>query len=202
MSDTYKQLDCRLKRWNRMDPTRFIIYATEETAVAAVVDPRTYESLDHRKWTGPRPLKTLAYNFGYIFDNKGKVLIDKRATNKDESDAFARIIMKAAVEISREAYLKEMDRVIWPPKSNDALRMRTVSSPSTDTIPYRRREQSDFSPAEDFHLDTPSDFKVLNKLSPESKREELIQKINMIMRQMDSVDLEKLCTYTKRFVGD
>ena len=203
MSDTYKQLDCRLKRWNRMDPTRFIIYATEETAVAAVFDPRTYESLDHRKWTGPRPLKTLAYNFGYIFDNKGKVLVDKRATNKDESDAFARIIMKAAVEISREAYLKEMDRVVWPPKSNDALRMRSVSSPSTDTMAYRRREQSDFSPAEDFHLDldNPSSRKASN-LSPESKRDELIQKINMMMRQMNSVDLEKLCTYTRRFVGD
>ena len=44
--------------------------------------------------------------------------------------------------------------------------------------------------------------KVSKKLSPESKREELIQKINMIMRQMDSDDLEKLYIYTMRSVGD
>jgi hypothetical protein len=186
-----------------MDPTRFIIYATEDTAVAAVVDPRTYESLDHRKWTGPRPLKTLAYNFGYIFDNKGKVLVDKRATNKDESDAFARCIMKAAVEISREEYLKEMDRVIWPPKSSDALRSRTASTPIAENRLYSIKLRSDSSPAEDSHVELASALykKMSRELSPESKREELIQKINMMMRQMDSDDLEKLYSYTMKFGG-
>ena len=69
---------------------------------------------------------------------------------------------------------------------------------------YNMKQQSDFSPAEDSHMDLDSVLykKVSKKLSPESKREELIQKINMIMRQMDSDDLEKLYIYTMRSVGD
>jgi len=204
MPDFYKVLDCRIKRWNRMDPTRFIIYANEDTAIAAVVDPRTYESLDHRKWTGPRPLKTLAYNFAYIFDNKGKVLVDKRATNKDESDAFSRSILKAGVEISREDYLKEMDRVVWPSKSSDALLMRSISPSSTNNVLLRMGEHANLLPAADY-ASSISDVRYSEtpkKLSSESKRESLIQKINRMMRQMDSDDLERLYSYTSKIVED
>ncbi len=168
MEGKYLRLDCRIKRYNRVNPASFIIDAGREPAAAAVFDRRSHESLDHRKGQGPRPLKTHAYNFSYIEDDQGKALVRERASNRQEAEAFAEAIMGAAKAISREAYLEELDRVIWPAYAKEEPGMRDWQSRSRVMMNRLVENPSDERPLMNmqFLADRPSQLRGCGREHP------------------------------------
>lgn len=209
MDEKYMRLDCRIKRYNRINPASFIIDAAREPAAAAVFDRRTYESLDHRKGQGPRPLKTHAYNFSYIEDDEGKALIGVRAANREEAEAFAVKIMEAAKSISREAYLEELDRVIWPQSVREEPGMRSWQARAKSLqggLPLQRDSAAyESEPARESYLrmqQTISPLSISSSLPPEQKkssrageRKDLVKETVRLMEQMDLDDMRSLYRY-------
>lgn len=114
MDDRHLRLDCVIIRWNKPIPAAFIIDTKSKSLQTAVYDKRTYSSLDNKKGQGPRPLKTLAYNFSHIEDESGNTIINQRAADSESAKGFVDNICEKAVPISREEYLDELERIRWP----------------------------------------------------------------------------------------
>lgn len=217
MEEKYLRLDCRIKRYNRMNPASFIIDAEREPAAAAVFDRRSHESLDHRKGQGPRPLKTHAYNFSYIEDERGKPLVRERASNREEAEAFADTIMQAAAAISREAYLEELDRVIWPPYSKEEPGMRGWQS----RVQALKRDMGEPPPAHammNFSASVPRSMGRSRKVSEDvynaveelygntssekADRKYLVKETLRLMEKMDRDDLRSLYRYALMLLNE
>lgn len=114
MEPEFLRLECRIKRWNSNQPCVFLIDTTHKSMPTAVYRKKSFESMDNIKGKGPRPLKTHAYNYSRVMDVKGNPITDARATDGASAEAFAKSILKAAEPVSREEYLAELGRIIWP----------------------------------------------------------------------------------------
>jgi hypothetical protein len=213
VEEEYLRLDCRIKRYNRMTPASFIIDAVREPAAAAVFDRRSHESLDHRKGQGPRPLKTHAYNFSYIEDDQGKALVGERASNRQEAEAFAETIMGAAKAIPREAYLEELDRIIWPLYVKDEPGMRGLQSrvmmlqDRMDEPPpnVRFKMNRDAGPSIPQSYGIPSQGDVDASEAPASERGDrkyLLKETLRLMERMDRDDLRSLYRYALMLLNE
>lgn len=94
-------------------PAVFLINDDGKSRPTAVYERGSYRSLDNRKGTRPRPIKTLAYNFSRIEDEQGAPIITSRAVDTKTAGEFAERILAKATSISRQEYLSELERVIW-----------------------------------------------------------------------------------------
>jgi hypothetical protein len=213
MQQTYLRLECRVRRRNRVIPCVFLIDATREPYMAAVFDPRTGESLDHRKVRNPRPLKTHAYNFSHIEDLKGRALVEKRAENREEAESFVRALTKNAVPMTRNEYFAQLESIVWPPPQFEGPAVqgeveRAVRAGSEPPQPF-------FSFGE---RAAPASFKADNlplalmmktgagrqgRAGPAaSERKALIREIIRLLEMMDLDDLRELLRFSRMMLDE
>jgi len=210
----YLRLDCRIKRYSNLSPASFIIDAERKPPAAAVFDRRSHESLDHRKVQSPRPLKTHAYNFSYIEDERGRVLVRKRAANREEAEAFAATIIRAAAAISRESYLEDLDRVIWPPRPQEEPGMSGWESRlQAPQAPREYLQRDFFMPSRMFQHDMSlyefsRNARGLVDAHPEEasldkgERKYLVKETLRLMEKMDRDDLHSLYRFAQILLGE
>ncbi len=212
-STGFFRLECLVKRRNRMVPCVFLIDAGKEPALACVFNPRTGESLDHRKVSGPRPLKTHSYNFAYIESRDGRPLVEKRAANRHDAEGFARAILENASPLSREEYLEQLGSIIWPPQwAKEELAPAAMMYPEwKDFHPSlempRSHGKRDALPAdppyERMHLLFSAPPEVRKAPGrPSNERKLIIREMMRLMESMDLEDLRELIRFSRMLLED
>lgn len=186
MAESYKKLEARIKRRNRRIRAVFLMDTAEAPIPTAVYDVETNESLDSIRGTGPRPLKTHAYQFSYLEDAKGRPLLEGRVTNAHEAEAFAKRILKAAHAITREQYLRELDAMIWP---QERTRLNHIDSAlSSKSFALMRDIEHPMLRLPSIALPAPSE---------ESTRKKLIRDIIELVPELSEEDMRSLLKYAQ-----
>ena len=208
----YKKLDCRIRRRNKVTPCVFLIDATREPYLAAVFDPRTRESLDHRKVRSPRPLKTHAYNFSHIEDLEGEVLVERRALNSREAESFVQVLTQRARPITRNEYFAELESIVWPPPPEQGVglpggrrRAAPVSEMSRDPhLAVNRAEALPFMEMEPTLGFMISPGIKRTRLSYEEARERkaVIREIIHLLEMMDQDDLRLVLRFSRMLLEE
>jgi|GEM_PF-3148642 len=211
-TNEYKKLECRIRRRNMVTPCVFLIDSTREPYLAAVFDPRTRESLDHRKVRSPRPLKTHAYNFSYIEDLKGEALVERRAMNSREAESFVQILTRSARPITRREYYAELESIIWPPPLEQRAglpsrgrRAAPVSEMSLDHhLAFDRIEGPSFMKGEPilgFTID-PRVKRAHLSYAEAHERKAIIKEIIHLLETMDRDDLRLVLRFSRMLLEE
>lgn len=192
MKSDYLRLECRIQRWNTIQPAVFLIRANHHVLPTAVYNKSTFESMDNVKGLRPRPLKTHAYNFNRIYDEGGNLIIDKRATGGASANEFVRRIIRAAKPIDQKKYLEELDRIVWPSQKDSAYLMR--SRAPVDKAAFFNVQYTDRAPERsNMRIDSMAyGSGSIDKGQDASARKQLLRQLTDLISKMDAEDLEAL----------
>lgn len=188
----YLRLDFLLKRRSDAIPAVLLIDTGVKWYPSVAYHRYTGEALgNNKKIAGKRSLRTFAYVFGSLFDDKGEPIVSKRAITAKAANDFVREVIERAVPISEEEYYSELQRVKWQTTRVSS----TLEGEGAGKGAYAEDSLPQILPS---HVPTFS-MKQAEKLGkgPGASRKALVLELVKIAREMGSEELAELVEFAR-----